>query len=315
MNSSTRPILVTGSNRSGTTWVGRMLCHSGALSSVHEPFNSTEWPRVLEARLGGHYTHVPSTGRDQEIIAAVRRTIAHRTRYRLQLAEVTSPRNAAKLVRHAGLQLDRRRRHRRTLLKDPIALCSAGWLADQFDLDVVVMIRHPAGYVSSSARLGWRYDFEHLLSQHELVDSVWSPYVDQMRAYSKEPPDPFAQAIIMWNLLYSVVAAYQPERPSWQFIRYEDLAGDPMAGFERLYERLGLAFSPTAAALIAADTDAANPAERSVSEAHNTTRNSQAAAWSWVGRLDATQIAAIRSQTEPLSEQFYDDDTWRRATT
>ena len=33
------PILVTGAHRSGTTWVGRMLCASGEAHYVSEPFN------------------------------------------------------------------------------------------------------------------------------------------------------------------------------------------------------------------------------------------------------------------------------------
>jgi hypothetical protein len=34
-----RPVLVTGMARSGTTWVGRMLCASGEAAYLDEPFN------------------------------------------------------------------------------------------------------------------------------------------------------------------------------------------------------------------------------------------------------------------------------------
>lgn len=40
MNSSNKkPILVTGSHRSGSTWVGRMLALSPSVGYIHEPFN------------------------------------------------------------------------------------------------------------------------------------------------------------------------------------------------------------------------------------------------------------------------------------
>ena len=36
-----RPILVTGAPRSGTTWVGRMLTLAPGVGYIHEPFNPT----------------------------------------------------------------------------------------------------------------------------------------------------------------------------------------------------------------------------------------------------------------------------------
>ena len=55
------------------------------------------------------------------------------------------------------------------LLKDPIALFSTPWLVDRFNVHAVVMIRHPAAYVSSVSRLGWRFDFGYLLGQDLLM--------------------------------------------------------------------------------------------------------------------------------------------------
>lgn len=39
-----RPILVTGSHRSGTTWTGRMLALSGDAGYIHEPLNPKRAP-------------------------------------------------------------------------------------------------------------------------------------------------------------------------------------------------------------------------------------------------------------------------------
>ena len=35
------------------------------------------------------------------------------------------------------------------LIKDPIAIFSADWLADKYDMNVVVLSRHPLGFISS----------------------------------------------------------------------------------------------------------------------------------------------------------------------
>ena len=49
---------MTGSNRSGTTWVGEALCQSDELEYLHEPFNPSITPRLLERRPAGHYHYV-----------------------------------------------------------------------------------------------------------------------------------------------------------------------------------------------------------------------------------------------------------------
>src|SRR6185369_8506201 len=41
-----------------------------------------------------------------------------------------------------------RRRGDRAVIKDPIAVFSAEWLADRFDAHVITVIRHPAAFVS-----------------------------------------------------------------------------------------------------------------------------------------------------------------------
>ena len=59
-----------------------------------------------------------------------------------------------------------RKRHG-VLLKDPIALLSAPWLARRFGYRPLVVVRHPAGFVSSLVRVGWRVRFGD--------DASWGP--------------------------------------------------------------------------------------------------------------------------------------------
>ena len=118
------PILVTGSNRSGTTWVGRMLEASRELEYVHEPFNASLWPRPLGMRLGGHYAYV-SEANEEALGAAMRRVLAYRPPYLRQLPEARGPRDVARLGKAVLLAERARLRRRRPLLKDPIAIFAA----------------------------------------------------------------------------------------------------------------------------------------------------------------------------------------------
>ena len=47
----------------------------------------------------------------------------------------------------------------RPLLKDPIAIMSCEWLAETFNMDVIVVIRHPAAFVASLKVAGWEFAF------------------------------------------------------------------------------------------------------------------------------------------------------------
>ena len=55
-----RPIVVTGSHRSGTTWVGRMLCLSGEAGYIHEPFNPVRTPSWFADPVPYWYAYVTS---------------------------------------------------------------------------------------------------------------------------------------------------------------------------------------------------------------------------------------------------------------
>src|SRR5882672_1880226 len=54
-----RPILVTGAHRSGSTWVGRMIARSPTIRYIHEPFNPDAFkPGICAARFEREFTYV-----------------------------------------------------------------------------------------------------------------------------------------------------------------------------------------------------------------------------------------------------------------
>ena len=131
----------------------------------------------------------------------------------------------------------------RPLVKDTIAVFSAGWLAERFGMDVVVTIRHPAAFVASFTGLGYRHDFNTFLAEPALLADYLAPYEDAIRRYAAEPDDPIDEAVLLWRLVYATVDRYRAEYPGWSFIRHEDLSLDPVAGFGALYSTLGLEYT------------------------------------------------------------------------
>jgi hypothetical protein len=73
-----------------------------------------------------------------------------------------------------------RRRGARPLIKDPFALLLAGRFAERSGALVVLLVRHPAGFVSGIRRSGWRLDARNLLRQSELMRDHLEPFRKQL---------------------------------------------------------------------------------------------------------------------------------------
>lgn len=255
------PILVTGSHRSGTTWVGRMLSAEPTVAYIHEPFN-VDWcrPGICGARLSRLYTYITDEN-GPEYYTGIRDTLAFRYNLSGELRALRSPRDAARLVRdHARFSLYRLRRLR-PLIKDPFAVFSTEWLASRFGMEIVVLIRHPAAFVSSLKRLGWRFQFSHLLEQPLLMRDYLLPFESELREYAEREHDLVDQASLIWRVVYHAVARLREKHDDWHFIRHEDLSRAPMQGFESLFEGLGLGFSDRTRKAIEDSTDAGNPSD------------------------------------------------------
>ena len=307
---SLTPILVTGSHRSGTTWVGHMLCVSGDAGYIHEPFSLSYVPGWGAGRFP-HWFQYVCRENEADFVRAIEDVLAFQYPLRSQLREVRRPKSAARLVRdwvHAA-------RHRATgvrpLMKDPIAVFSTEWLASRFDARPVVMIRHPAGFVGSVLELGFTFDFGQWTSQPLLMRDLLAGYEAQINEYAIVPAAPIDQAILLWNAIYGVVADFQAAHADWIFVRHEDLAVDPSAGFEHLYAGLGLRWDDATRARIQDySSSQAGSMHLSWNEPAIVKRQSKGVIKTWQQRLTRAEVAKVRAAVEPTSSRFYGDEDW-----
>src|SRR5512139_755647 len=58
MADNLNPILVTGTHRSGTTWVGKMLATDSRTAYISEPLNVLHRPGVLRVKVNKWYQYV-----------------------------------------------------------------------------------------------------------------------------------------------------------------------------------------------------------------------------------------------------------------
>lgn len=286
------PVLVTGLHRSGTTWLGRSLCVSGQLIYAHEPFNPTYPPRFGQLRHPLPLWYLAAEGSDIE--DRIARDVAELVSLRIPsialLRRVRGPRDLGRIARGAKDILLARFLSRRILIKDPIAYFSTAWLERRFNAQVLVMVRHPAGFVSSVQRLGWTFDFHNMTAQHHLLDRLPADQAELVERYAARAPSMLDHAIALWNIVYSDLLAQRLTHPSWTVVRYETVASDPIAEFRSLYGELGLDWTIPVSQRIA--------------------RDSLTTARRWRQALDAVTIKKIRDETENVASAWYGDADW-----
>ena len=218
---SLRPILVTGSIRSGSTWVGRMIASHPHVTYVSEPMNAG----TSRSPIRHSFPFVTEQNR-QAVHSYLRTILACPDEALYQLPPSRRWLRVDRVIRGQWWRL----RGRRPLVKDPTAFFSAEWLMQAFGMQTIVLVRHPAAFVSSMKRLGWSIDFNDFLAQPEMMDAHFHSFQDEIEHFAFRPPDLIDSAILFWRMVHATVLRYQQAHPDWSFPRHEDLSLHPHLG-------------------------------------------------------------------------------------
>ena len=302
-----KPILVTGAHRTGTTWVGRMLAADPHVAYISEPLNVLHRPGVMRAKVQYWYTVLTDANGDA-YLPALRETLAFRYHLLAELLSLRSGHDFLRMCRDVSIFTRGWLFHLRPLLKDPFAVFSLPWFAQHIGCDMVVTVRHPAGFASSLKRLNWPFDFRDLLAQPLLMEQQLEPYRSRMESMPAD--DIIGQASLLWAMVYRSVQNVCRQIPSIQIVRHEDLSLDPVAGFHGLYDSLGLSFTPAVERKILESSSSENPTELSRKKVHSVKLDSKANLHNWKRRLSADEITRIRQLTDGVVQEYYPDVEW-----
>jgi hypothetical protein len=330
MINTTKPIIITGSHRSGTTWVGNIIKSSPMIYYIHEPltpnsitrglFDTEIWYKYYDPNK--EYQKVESTLNDLFIGQYPLRAVLHfknslpNTDYR-NLNGINNDKFDFKYLKwRINAYLDSKRlklsklNHDQIipLIKDPICLTAVEWIHKRWKSKNVFLIRHPAAFVSSLLRLNWRFNFENFIKQPELINRFLKPYESDINS----PPEDFiSEASLIWLCTTKIIIDYQEIYPNWIYIRHEDLSYNPIKEFKLLFKKLELPYTSKVKRLIKATSHHTNPSEVSdKSKVHQLQRNSKENIKNWKKRLTNKEIKKIRDMTEHISNKFYSDKDW-----
>lgn len=301
-------MLVTGSHRSGTTWVGKMLAATPEVGYIHEPFNPTHRPGICNVTFPYRFAYITEEN-EAPYYRPLRETLAFHFSLQGEIPAIRSLRHIGRMAKNYKNCTLYRLRHAAPLMKDPIALFSAEWLARRFDMDVVVMIRHPAAFISSLRRLNWKHNFSHFLNQPLLMRDYLTPFEAELRAFAAEEHDILEQGILLWRMMHHVILHYQEKHNGWIFLRHEDISANPLQHFDYLYKKLGLTFTDKVKQVIVDYSSEENPTE--AAQGHTLAkRNSKSNIKSWKSKFTDAELTHVRNMVEPIAHHYYADSDW-----
>ncbi len=211
---SSRTVLLTGSGRSGTTWVVGVANFDHHYRVMIEPF---------------HRGNVPAV-----------HAFARRQYLRIDNSDPRYARPATAIftgaIRDAWVDgLNRPGVYSDRIAKDVRTMLMLGWIRARFPrMPIVLLLRHPCAVASSRTQLGWEDIREDYLSQPDLIADHLAPFAGAIRAAKSD----FERHIFDW-----CVENYVPfrtfARGDIHLAFYENFCVDPQTELGRLFAFLG----------------------------------------------------------------------------
>ncbi|HLO33104.1 MAG TPA: sulfotransferase [Anaerolineales bacterium] len=301
------PILVTGTHRSGTTWVGKMLAADALTAYISEPLNVLHRPGVFHAKVPCWYQYICEDNQS-EYLSAFEELLEFDYRLWDEIRSLRSRKDFLRMGRDFLIFYNGLMRGQRALLKDPFAVFSTAWFAKKLNCKIVITVRHPAAFASSLKRLNWPFDFKDLLNQPLLMRDHLE--ADREQIQSIQADDVIGQSALLWKLIYRSVHATHELHPDFMIVRHEDLSRDPVPRYRELYSSLGLEFTPRVEKTILNSSSSENPIELSRKKVHAVKLDSRANLKNWKKRLTAEEVDRIREMTAEVSPLYYSDTEW-----
>lgn len=307
---SKRPILVTGSHASGTTWVGRMIAYAPRVAYLYEPFKTGMDRTICKADFPYWFPYV-CIENEAAFIFPVQDMLNYRARFSQGIETARTVKQYARQVRTLFQFANFRLLNFRPLIKDPIAVFSTEWLAERFDAIPIILIRHPAAFAGSLKNNNWAdHPFDHFTAQPLLIRDYLSPFSKEIELFTREKQDVIDQAALLWKMIHHVISVYREKHPDWLFIRHEDISRDPVNQYRMIFNKLEIPFTIQVEENIKRYSETENKRALISNRFSALRRNSTQNVKSWKNRLTQAEIERVREKVQEVSELFYLNEEW-----
>ncbi len=309
-----KPILVTGTHRSGTTWIGRILATCKKAGFLYEPFSNARPPGLPIPGLNSYY-YYPLEGTRSTAGRCIINVAKGKIPFPL-LFRASSPGELKHVTKQWGKTLIMNRMKKFLVLKAPEALFFAPLIHHEANAKVVVLTRHPAAFICSNLRMNWSFSFRDILNHGAIDRLVDGQTLDLIRSAEAEPfmsrVGIIRRTAACWLMTQDFIAKLKAQHghdPNWSFLRLEDIVNDPGTRLRELCNRLQLDYSSEVENFVQqSTTETRNPFDKKAQ--HVLFRDSKSTLKNWTHNLEKEEIEYIREKTFPGWSPFYKESDW-----
>jgi hypothetical protein len=308
ISTPSRWLMLAGTPRGGTTFVGRILSVPLSVDFIHEPFN----PACGIEGLSQPYVYTkPGLTNEPTIAAAVRELLDYRARLRIgrYRNDGVLRRLGKPIVGSRGPFHYRLARynpwHRVALVKDPIGCLLTEYLVRSFSFSALILVRHPIAVAEDFGRL--RRDANAGLASLRSQPAFVADYLtdDDKRLINREYSDHRVAAAVLWRILCRALTQ-QASVIGTPIVRLEDIAARPVEEFRRLYERYDLPWSTMAERRIVRVTSGRIPTPRAIGQAREFSRDAATVTAATIERMPRASRGQVLDLCGEVAERWYD---------
>ncbi|MEM7273458.1 MAG: hypothetical protein AAF547_10295 [Actinomycetota bacterium] len=138
----------------------------------------------------------------------------------------------------------------RLVLKITDAKPVIDWFDTTFDVDIVLLTRHPIPQALSCIRNGWTLTVDSHLRDPGFVAANLDGAAEAAAHDVMNGDDELQKFVLNWGLENLAPLRLLPDRPDWLHVRYEACVAKPQEVLERMASRLGLTDRAEMAAVV-----------------------------------------------------------------
>lgn len=302
------PILITGCPRSGTTFCGRIVSQSPDVFEVYEPFNhgfhyNLNLPKKFYQLTEENSGEIKARFDELMDLSSLGQRLGKLPLGSIEYLKYKNSGKAGNIDHILALKKLVQEPSdfwsaKRISLKDPIAFYSAEWIAERYNANVVVLVRHPGGIVSSFLKLGWEPETRYIVDNMMPVSN--GKYKEDIVRWRDNPDDIVGALILQWKLFTQTTLDYHELHPDWTFVLHDELCVAPVPTFERIFKRASLPLTNAVRASIEDHTSGDNTVDPEKHDQHMLKRASAELMDSWKKRLDPVVIDRVLNETGEL---------------
>jgi len=306
---SKKHILITGMQRSGTTFTAKILNKTSKFTYLPEPFN----PNYGIQGVDSHYTSIDNKLLDDKNKLLLKDLFTFKARYKKNYKKDYIIKKTAKYIFGTKAEIRYRlngffnKNQCQFLIKDPDAILLSEYMAKTHNCKVLSVIRHPCAVLASFRRLGWEIDFSPILSNIDILNSQQSKYIPMMQNQEITLAE---QVGILWLILYQLLIEYHSRNNDWLMIRHEDICKRPDESFNKIFNWAKLKYSQEIKNQVQLFTSSSNPIQARNNMLHDFNRNAISLASNWKDEIAPNHIETILKITNPVLSLYYDDHSF-----